>query len=252
MLERILLGLTFVTLFFLVLETLTFRSLWKAYHHLPWWGTAKTVWWSVHVVVWVAFLAAFFMWPTWRGTHPVLLRTIMGVTFALTIPKLFVSAIQLVDELRALGVLGWLKLSGQPTEGAMGRGSFLNVLGQGLGLFAFFGMGYGMTRGKYAYKVRDVEVRHPNVPKAFEGLRVVQLSDAHLGSFEGTPEPVLAALDKVNELKPDVVLFTGDLVNELADEAEAWVEAFAQIEAHSEPDGVQDAEQQSRRLGERR
>ena len=231
MLERILLGLTFVSVFFLVLETLTFRSLWKVYHTQDWWPAAKTVWWSVHVVVWAAFLAAFFMWPTWRGTHPVLLRTIMSVTFALVIPKMFVSAVQLVDELRALGVLGWLKLSGQPTEGAMGRGSFLNVLGQGLGAFAFLGMGYGITRGKYAYKVREVLVRHPNVPKAFEGLRVVQLSDAHLGSFEGTPEPVLAALAKVNELRPDLVLFTGDLVNELADEAEAWVEAFAQIDA---------------------
>ncbi|MDG1675278.1 MAG: hypothetical protein P8H88_07515, partial [Flavobacteriales bacterium] len=114
MLERILIGLTFVSVFFLVIETLTFRSLWKVYHTQSWWPTAKAVWWSVHVVVWAAFLAAFFMWPTWRGTHPLLLRTIMSVTFALTIPKLFVSGIQLVDELRALGVMGWLKLSGQP------------------------------------------------------------------------------------------------------------------------------------------
>ena len=150
MLERILIGLTFVTVFFLILETLTFRSLWKAYGAMSWWPTAKTVWWSIHVVVWAAFLAAFFMWPTWRGTHPVLLRTIMSVTFALTIPKLFVSAVQLVDELRALGVLGWLKVTGQTTEGAMARGSFLNLLGQGLGVFAFLGMGYGITRGKYA------------------------------------------------------------------------------------------------------
>ena len=59
---------------------------------------------------------------------------------------------------------------------------------------------------------------------------MVRLSDAHLGSFDGTPEPVLA-LEKVQALKPDVVLFTGDLVNELADEAEAWVEAFANVEA---------------------
>ena len=231
MLERILIGLTFVTVFFLIIETLTFRSLWKAYSAMSWWPTAKTVWWSIHVVVWAAFLAAFFMWPTWRGTHPVLLRTIMGVTFALIIPKLFVSAIQLVDELRALGVLGWLKATGQNTEGAMARGSFLNLLGQGVGVLAFFGMGYGVTRGKYAYKVRDLVVKHHNVPKAFEGLKVVQLSDAHLGSFDGTPEPVLAALEKVNALKPDVVLFTGDLVNELAEEAEPWVEAFAKVEA---------------------
>ena len=149
----------------------------------------------------------------------------------MTIPKLFVSADQVVDELRALGVLGWLKVTGQTTEGAMARGSFLNILGQGLGVFAFLGMGYGITRGKYAYKVRDIRVRHPKVPKAFEGLKVVQLSDAHLGSFDGTPEPVLAALGRVQALKPDVVLFTGDLVNELAAEAEPWVEAFANLKA---------------------
>jgi uncharacterized protein len=231
MLERILFGLTFVTLFFLVLETLTFRSLWKAYGHFPWWGTAKTVWWSVHVVIWALFLAAFFMWPTWRGTHPVLLRAITAVTFALTLPKLFVSAIQVVDELRAAGVWAWLKVTGQTTEGAMARGSFLNILGQGVGMLAFVGMGYGITRGKYAYKVRSLTVRHPNVPKAFEGLKVAQISDAHLGSFEGTPEPVLAALKQVNALSPDVILFTGDLVNELAEEAEPWVEAFANLHA---------------------
>ena len=231
MLERILIGLTFVTVFFLIVETLTFRSLWKVYHGMPWWPTMKMAWWGVHVLVWAGFLAAFFMWPTWRGTHPVLLKSIMSVTFALTIPKLFVCVIQVLDELRALGVLGWFKLTSQPTEGVMSRGSFLNVLGQGLGVFAFLGMGYGITKGKYAYKVREHLIRHPKVPKAFEGLRVVQLSDAHLGSFEGTPDPVLKALEKVNELEPDVILFTGDLVNELADEAEAWVDAFAQLKA---------------------
>ena len=171
------------------------------------------------------------MWPTWRGTHPVLLKTIMGATFALTIPKFFVVAIQLVDELRAAGVWTWLKVSGKPTEGAMARGSFLNVLAQGVGAAAFMGMGYGITKGKYAYRVRDIKVAHPNVPEAFDGLKLVQLSDAHLGSFDGTPEPVLAALEKVQSLQADAVLFTGDLVNELADEATPWVDAFAQITA---------------------
>ena len=133
MLERILIGLTFVTVFFLIVETLTFRSLWKVYQGMPWWPTLKMVWWGIHIVVWVAFLAAFFMWPTWRGTHPVLLKTIMSVTFALTIPKLFVCVIQVLDEMRALGVLGLLKLTSQPTEGVMSRGSFLSFLGQGAG-----------------------------------------------------------------------------------------------------------------------
>ena len=231
MLERLLIGLTFVAGFFFVIEYFTYRALWKAHKAKSWWKTARRGWWAVHAVVWTAFLAAFFMWPTWRGTHPVLLKTILGGTFALTIPKFFVVAIQLIDELRAAGVWTWLKVRGKPTEGAMARGSFLNVLAQGVGAAAFFGMGYGITKGKYAYKVRDIKVSHPNVPEAFDGLRLVQLSDAHLGSFDGTPEPVLAALEKVQSLLPDAVLFTGDLVNELADEATPWIDAFAQIKA---------------------
>lgn len=231
MLERILIGLTFVTVFFAVIEALTFRSLMKVYGEMPWWPTAKMVWWIGHILVWSAFLAAFFMWPTWRGTHPVMLRTIIGVTFVLTIPKLFVGAIQVLDELRAVGMWGWCALIGQSTEGVLTRRSFLNVFGQVAGVLTFLGLGYGVTRGKYDYKVREHVVRHPNLPKAFEGLRVVQLSDAHLGSFAGTPKPVLQALRKVNDLKPDLVLFTGDMVNELADEAEPWVEAFAKIKA---------------------
>ena len=71
-----------------------------------------------------------------------------------------------------------------------------------LGVFAFLGMGYGITKGKYAYKVREHLVRHPNVPKAFEGLKVVQLSDAHLGSFEGTPDRCSRHLKRSMNLNP--------------------------------------------------
>ena len=87
MLERLLIGLTFVAGFFFVIEFFTYRALCKAYKAKTWWKTARRGWWGVHVVAWAAFLAAFFMWPTWRGTHPVLLKTILGGTFALTIPK---------------------------------------------------------------------------------------------------------------------------------------------------------------------
>jgi len=228
---KMLVGLLFLVAFFGVIETLTYRSLWKVYHTSSWWQGASWVWWSIHGLVWVAFVAAFFFWPEWRATHPVLLRTIMAITFALLIPKMFLSVVQLVDELRGLGMWAWLKYHGRPAEGSMARGSFLNYVAQGLGGLVMVGMGYGVTRGKYAYKVREVEVQHPRVPRAFEGLRIVQLSDAHLGSFDGTPEPVLKALQKVQALQPDVVLFTGDLVNELADEAEPWIESFAALEA---------------------
>ena len=53
----------------------------------------------------------------------------------------------------------------------MARGSFLNILGQGLGVFAFLGMGYGILSGQVRLLGEDIQVRHPNVPKAFEGLK---------------------------------------------------------------------------------
>lgn len=231
MLERFLIGMAIVVMVFFLLESLTYRAIWKAYGSQSWWSAARMFWWGGHGVLWASFLAAVVLWPSWRESHPVLLRAILSITFAVSIPKVFVAAVQLLDELRALGAWTWLKVSGQSTDGAMARGSFLNHVAQALGGLAFFGMAYGILRGKYAYKVRDLVVAHPNLPQAFDGLRVVQLSDAHLGSFEGTPEPVLKALEKVNELRPDVILFTGDLVNDWADEAEPWVESFAALDA---------------------
>ena len=69
------------------------------------------------------------------------------------------------------------------------------------------------------------------MPEAFKGLRVVQISDAHLGSFSDTPKPVLEALRSIATLNPDVILFTGDLVNTDASEAEQWIGPFSELSA---------------------
>ena len=62
-------------------------------------------------------------------------------------------------------------------------------------------------------------------------MRIVQISDAHLGSFADKPRPVLEALEGINALEPDLILFTGDLVNTHADEANAWIPAFKALQA---------------------
>jgi hypothetical protein len=165
MLERFLIGMAIVVMVFFLLESLTYRAIWKAYSGQPWWPTARMVWWGGHGLLWASFLAAVLLWPSWRETHPVLLRTILSITFAVSIPKVFVAVVQLLDELRALGAWTWLKVSGQSTAGAMARGSFLNHLAQGAGVLAFFGMAYGILRGKYAYKCGNSWWRTPMCPK---------------------------------------------------------------------------------------
>ena len=69
------------------------------------------------------------------------------------------------------------------------------------------------------------------LPRGLDGLRIVQISDAHLGSFADTPRPVLEALEGINALEPDLILFTGDLVNTHADEADPWIPAFKALQA---------------------
>jgi len=71
---------------------------------------------------------------------------------------------------------------------------------------------YGVTRGKFAFRVLEHQVAFKNLPSALQGLRVVQISDAHLGSFMNNFDPIKEAIQMVNELKPDLIMFTGDLV----------------------------------------
>jgi len=89
---------------------------------------------------------------------------------------------------------------------------------------------YGMIKGAYKYRVHKVKVSASNIPSAFNGFKIVQLSDIHCGSFLDT-EPLIKAFNMVLEQKPDMILFTGDLVNNEASETEPHLEAFKMLKA---------------------
>lgn len=93
---------------------------------------------------------------------------------------------------------------------------------------------YGMVRGAYNYRVHKVKVPSPNLPEAFNGFKIVQLSDIHVGSFLNA-EPLKKAFDMVLAESPDMILFTGDLVNNVADETKGFEEEFSRLKA---PHGV--------------
>jgi predicted MPP superfamily phosphohydrolase len=83
---------------------------------------------------------------------------------------------------------------------------------------------------KYKYQVRKIPLSLPNLPAGFRGLKVVQLSDIHSGSFDNK-EAVLKGVERIMEEKPDLVLFTGDLVNNSADEMDDFIDVFNRIQA---------------------
>jgi uncharacterized protein len=97
-----------------------------------------------------------------------------------------------------------------------------------LSVFMFGWVLYGIIFGRYDFGVEHVEVRVENLPDSFDGFRIAHFSDTHLGSFHRT-SPVVKGIRKIIEAEPDLLVFTGDMVNNEAVEAERFVDLFAGI-----------------------
>jgi len=99
-----------------------------------------------------------------------------------------------------------------------------------VGAIPFVSLLYGLIRNPYRYKLYKEKIAIRNLPKALNGLKIVQISDIHSGSFT-FKEPVKKAIEIINEQKADLVFFTGDLVNSIAEEMERFVDVFDKIES---------------------
>ena len=92
---------------------------------------------------------------------------------------------------------------------------------------------YGMARGKYNYQIVEHTLFFDDLPEAFDGYKITHLSDIHGGSFDDA-EKIAHGIDLINQQNSDVILFTGDLVNNLAEEMDPWISYFGSLKA---PDG---------------
>ncbi|NQU84548.1 MAG: metallophosphoesterase, partial [Mariniphaga sp.] len=91
---------------------------------------------------------------------------------------------------------------------------------------------YGAVIGRKHLQVKSVEIEYTNLPDSFDGFNLVQLSDIHLGSFLDNQGLLERAVNKINSLDPDLVLFTGDLVNNFSKETVGWGEVFSKIKTN--------------------
>lgn len=87
---------------------------------------------------------------------------------------------------------------------------------------------YGVFVGKYNFKVREETIVFKDLPKGFDGLKVLQISDLHVGSWDNK-EAIEKGIEMINAQEYDILLFTGDFVNTLATEADPWIEALQKI-----------------------
>lgn len=105
----------------------------------------------------------------------------------------------------------------------------------GLVLLCILVIAYGNLIGLYRTTVKEVTFAHEQVPAAFDGYRIVQISDLHVSTFERHPERLQQTIDKINALQPDLICFTGDLVSMTADEVTPFAEILRSLRAK---DGV--------------
>lgn len=193
----------------------------------------------VHLVFWlfsaltIISLLAFPYIPYLQQSK-VFRNYVFAILAGLFFAKLIAGVVFLVDDLRRGGLWVTTKIvdqvqHSQDPNPKIGRSLFLSWLGLGLGATLFGTLLYGFGN-KYNYQVKRVKLRFPQLPKAFEGFKLVQISDVHSGSFQNTAA-VSKGIDKILSLSPDLILFTGDLVNDKAVEMTDYQSIFARLRA---------------------
>lgn len=116
-------------------------------------------------------------------------------------------------------------------EKGMTRAQFLGKMGLIIGAIPFSGIMYNISKGRFNFTVHRSQVALKSLPKSLEGLRIVQLSDIHLGNFNFRYEQLNEVISKINSIKPDLIFITGDLVNNFASETDGWEDIFGQLKA---------------------
>ncbi|QNF33364.1 metallophosphoesterase [Adhaeribacter swui] len=193
----------------------------------------------ISIIYWALFFitsATIIMFSLTRGTPPTPFRTyLVSTLFILFASKLAVVLFLVLDDvLRLLKYLIVTYLYKQPDATSeavkITRNEFINKLALFAGSIPLTAFIYGMVRGAYQYQVKRVTLRFSNLPAAFNGYKILQISDLHTGSFNST-HPLEKAVDLMNKQNADLVFFTGDLVNNIATEVVPHIPALQKITA---------------------
>jgi len=175
------------------------------------------LYWLVNLLLMGGFTAAIFVRRGSRLQHT-LITWLMGATLLAFIPGLLAMPVLLLEDLTRI-FRGFPPRSFWVSQIAalIAGGTFLLVL-------------FGITRGRHFYRVKKETLSFPDLPEAFDGFTITQITDVHSGSFTNA-DGVKKGLDLVNAQGSDVILFTGDLVNNKAAEMDPWIKSFEGLKA---------------------
>lgn len=157
----------------------------------------------------------------------------MGLLLLIYIPKIILTLVLFGEDIFRVGfgsVNHFAKFN-DSVDFLASRRKFISQIGLGIAAVPFLSLIYGVTTGKYNYKVIKQRIFFPDLPDAFDGMTITHISDVHSGSFDN-PDKINYAIDLINEQNSDLILFTGDIVNTDAKEMHPWIDTFKRIKEH--------------------
>jgi len=161
-------------------------------------------------------IAGFISLMRFRNTR--MIGWLMALALLTLIPKIFALPILLIEDITRL------------FRHFPPRETWVSELAMAVAAIPFIGLLYGMSGGRHHYKVHKVSIKYKDLPAAFDGFTITQLSDIHAGSFT-SKKGVEKGIAIVNKQNSDMILFTGDLVNNEASEMDPWISTFAKLTA---------------------
>lgn len=239
----------FATLVFVVLIDL---YLWQAIRVLIkdraiWYKKfIKTIFWSIPFLVLFLFALNFF--TSFSESNRLVRTYLMAFFFIVYASKLVAFLFILIDDIKRLFIWIWRVIERkllnrkeeadeEEMEEAIGletekisRSQFIARAGLIAGTAPLILLTRGMVSGAYNYQVRRVNLVLPNLPEAFDGIKLLQISDVHCGSFFDR-DAVYKGIQLIKEQKAHLAVFTGDLVNNKTKEANEWADMFSEIKA---------------------
>ena len=181
----------------------------------------------------VVIVSLYFLLNSNSSTHfsqpPI--SYLFGIFLALMISKTLVIIFMLGEDITRLISGFYFKIfTNEQNFYIPSRRKFLSTLALGAAAIPFSALLYGMIKGKYNFKVLKYELEFADLPEAFDGFTMTQISDIHSGSFDNKNK-ISYAVDLINQQDSDAIFFTGDLVNNVAEEMDDWKELFSNLSA---------------------
>ncbi len=224
----LLLRLGIFLLFLAAIDVYAFQAFRSAFREA---ALARNLYWIISGGMLVFMIYLMLSFDRSAGPHNNLFKYFMGSFVLFFVPKLVIIFFMLGEDLTRLivGLSG--KLVGSNAEQFMpDRRRFVSQLALAAAAIPFAGILHGIFKGRYNYQVIKKTLTFKDLPKAFDGLTLTQISDVHSGSFDNAAK-INYAVDLINAQKSDLILFTGDMVNNQATEMEPWVKTFSRLKA---------------------